>query len=174
MPTDDADDSSTEHDQHTRRDVLATTGAIAVTPSALATDAAGDEGEDEPAIPAPFDAVPTIDEPTDFDREIASASLPPRAIPDEGPMPDYCHQHTVTREIVVPEWGLEAARWRLQSRLDRDGEDYEGNELPDTPDELDQWRIEEALMGYAQLRERFVTPDRRDAVDVVLQELEEG
>jgi len=128
-----------------------------------ATD--GDEGR----IPAPFDAIPTADDAPEDVRSIARVNYPPEAVLDTGPIPDPRHQHLVERELVVPAWGLDAARWRLQCRLD-----CEDPDAADTPAELPEWRIEEALMGYAQLRERFVTPDGRDAVDVLQEGLEEG
>lgn len=130
-----------------RRTFLKTTAALAAVPSVEAT--AG-------GIPAPFDAMPTLEDPPERVRELAQVSLPPRAVPEDGPIPDYHHQHTTEREIVVPEWALAATRWRLRF---------------DNPDDLDRWRVEEFLMEYAYIRERYVTPDGRDAVDVLLSEI---
>jgi hypothetical protein len=125
--------------------------------------------DDEAPIPAPFDELPTRADPSEGERGLAQSRFPPEAVPDTGPIPDPNHQHTAEREIVVPEWAVEAARWHLQRLLDRRGDDS-----PDTPAELPAWRVEETLMGYAQLRERFVMPDGRDAGDVVLAGLDEG
>jgi hypothetical protein len=139
----------------------------------LVSTEADTDGDDQAemsaaGIPAPFDAIPTIDDPVDLDRKIARNYFPPECVPDEGPIPDYQHQHQEEHEITVPEWGVEGARWQLQRRLDCDVE-----ESADTPDELPRWRIEEALMGYAQLRERYRTPDGRDAVDAIRTNLDE-
>lgn len=130
-----------------RRTFLKTTAALAAAPAVEAADG---------GLPAPFDAMPTIDDPTDQQRRLAGVNFPPRAVPDDGPIPDYHHQHTTEREIVVPEWALAAARWRLRF---------------DDPDDLDRWRVEEFLMEYAYIRERYVTPDGRDAVDVLLNDV---
>jgi hypothetical protein len=128
-----------------RRTFLKTTAALAAIPSVEATTG---------GIPAPFDAMPTLEDPPERVRELAQVSLPPRAVPDDGPIPDYHHQHTVTREITLPAWALEAARWRLVEHHDAA--------------DLDRWRVEEILMEYAYIRERYLTPDGRDAVEVLL------
>jgi hypothetical protein len=128
-----------------RRAFLKTTAALATVPSIEATTG---------GIPAPFDAMPTLEDPPERVRELAQVSLPPRAVPDAGPIPDYHHQHTVEAEITLPEWALEAARWRLVDHHDAD--------------DLDRWRVEEILMEYAYTRERYLTPDGRDAVAVLL------
>lgn len=141
----------------TRRDVLKRGAALGVASVAPAGTAAADVPEDETAgtaLPAPFDEMPTVDDPTDFERRIAGVNFPPEAVPDEGPVPDVHHQHVVEAEITVPAWALEAARWRLRHN---------------DPDEVDRWRVEEILMEYAYTRERFLTPDGRDAVDVLLE-----
>jgi len=167
MSPDDADESSTEFEHRTRRGVLATTGALAVTPAALATD---DDVAAEPAIPAPFDAVPTLDDAPDDIRSLARVKFPPAAVSDEGVIPDPHHHHIIEHEITVPGWGLEAARWRLQRRLDCEDDEA----AADTPAELPRWRVEGVLVEYAQLREQFVTPDGGDAVAALLEALEEG
>lgn len=64
------------------------------------------------AIPAPFDAIPTIDAPTEEERELARERYPPEAVPDDGPVPDPHHQVGVPVDIVVPDWAVAAARWR--------------------------------------------------------------
>jgi hypothetical protein len=166
-----------------RRTLLQLGGAVAgsqLVPTETDSDGGDPDETSADEIPAPCDAppplpepgedeLPTLDDPTETGREVAQSRFPPEAVPDTGPIPDPSHQHTAEREIVVPAWGFEAARWHLQRLLDREGDDS-----PDTPDELTECRIEEALMGYAQLRERFVTPDGRDAVDALLVSLEEG
>jgi hypothetical protein len=146
-----------------RRDVLrrVVAGAGVVALSSLApaaargTDTDTESSADTLAIPAPFDEVPTIDDPMDEFRELATGRFPPEAVPDEGPIPDFHHHHTVERAITVPAWGIEATRWRLR-HTDRD--------------ELDRWRVEEFLMEYAYISERFITPDGRDAVAVLLED----
>jgi hypothetical protein len=104
--------------------------------------------------------MPTLEEPPERVRGLAAVSLPPWAVPSEGAIPDYHHQHTTEEEIVLPAWALEAARWRLVEHHD--------------PEDLDRWRVEEILMEYAYIRERFLTPDGRDAVAVLLDAAEGG
>ena len=139
-----------------RRELLqagAALGAAGVVPAGAAAKVAGSEVR----IPAPFDQVPVLEEPSEKDRRIASVNYSPDAIPEEGPMPDPHHQ--AVREVphVVPEWALEAARWRL-----------------DRADDPGGGKVEMFLMEYAYVRERFVTPDGRDAVDFLLQEADDG
>lgn len=67
------------------------------------------------AIPAPFDAIPTIEMPTEEERERARRRYPPEAVPDDGAIPDPHHQVGVPVEITVPAWALEATRWRWTS-----------------------------------------------------------
>lgn len=129
-----------------RRTFLKTTAALAAVPSVEAA---------EGGIPAPFDAMPTLEDAPKRVRELARVNYPPQAVPDDGPIPDYHHQHTVTREITLPAWALAAAGWRLAEHHD--------------PDDLDRWRVEEILMEYAYIRERYLTPDGRDAVAVLLE-----
>jgi hypothetical protein len=74
-----------------RRTFLKTTAALAAIPSVEATTG---------GIPAPFDAMPTLEDPPERVRELAQVSLPPRAVPDDGPILDYHHQHTVANELV--------------------------------------------------------------------------
>lgn len=111
-------------------------------------------------IPAPFDDLPTIDEPTDEQRLHARVTIPPWAVPDEGPIPDVRYQIVVERELEVPEWVIEAVRWRASRR--------------DPDKTIDRRILEEYLMEYAYISERFVTPDGRDAVDVLLDDLQEN
>jgi hypothetical protein len=168
MSPDDADESSTEFEHRTRRDVLASDVAEGYpTESNSRTRGVTD---DEPAIPAPFDAIPTLDDAPDDIRSLARVRFPPAAVSDEGVIPDPHHHHITEHEITVPEWGLEAARWRLQRRVDCEDDET----AADTPAELPRWRVEGVLMGYAQLCEQFVTPDGGDAVAAVLEALEEG
>lgn len=159
--TTDPTDEDSSLTSASRRDVLrqAVTGAgavaIGLTPAAArGTDT--ESGTDTTAIPAPFDEMPTIDDPSEKERRLGTASYPPEAIPDEGPIPDWRHQHTVERELTIPAWALEATRWRLGHN---------------TRDELDRWRVEEFLMEYAYISERFITPDGRDAVAVLLEDV---
>lgn len=142
-------------DNPTRRDVLERGAALGVASVApIGTAAASPEDVDEPALPAPFDTMPTVDDAGDFERRLAGVNFPPEAVPDEGPIPDVHHQHTPEAEITVPAWALEAARWRLRHH---------------DPEDVDRWRVEEILMEYAYLRERFLTPDGRDAVAELLE-----
>jgi hypothetical protein len=127
------------------------TGALAAT---LGLTTTVDDTEDEAAIPAPFDALPTIDEPTDMDRQYAAEQYPAVAVPETGPVPDWRHQHIVERGLVVPEWALEATREALSGR---------------DPDDINRRRVEDFLMQYALIDERYVTADGRDAVDVLLE-----
>jgi len=124
-----------------------------------AREADEESGDAVDTIPEPFDTLPMIDDPTPEERENATFAFPPWAVPDEGPIPDYAFQHTVEHDLVVPEWALVATRYRL-SAVD--------------PEDLDRWRVEEVLMEDAAIHERFVTPDGRDAVDVLLAELRGG
>lgn len=114
--------------------------------------------DDSTPIPAPFDAMPVLEDPTARERRNAAMILPPWAVPDEGPIPDPHHTHVGEEDIVVPRWALEAASWRL-SHAD--------------PEDVDRAKVEGILVEYAAVRERFVTPDGRDAVDELLDEFGE-
>lgn len=107
-------------------------------------------------IPAPFDDMPTVEEPTSKERSSARGRIPPWAIPDDGPIPDSHHIYTIEEEIAVPAWALEAVRYRL-GRTD--------------PDKINRNRVEGLLLEYAHIREKFVTPDGDDAVAMLLDEL---
>ena len=160
---DNTNDPTEQHsitNTRTRRGVLkgsATIVGATLTQTAIASgaDADGDADESGGRIPAPFDEMPTLEDPPEEVRELGEHRLPPWAVPDEGPIPDWHHHHTVEREIAVPEWALEATRFRLSHN---------------DPDDIDRWRVEEFLFEYAYITERFLTPDGRDAVDVLLKE----
>jgi hypothetical protein len=144
----------------TRRDLLrGAFGAVALSPASTAGGTPQAGVTDDGPLPAPFDAMPVIEEPHERLREMARTNFPPDAVPDEGPIPDLFHTHTVEREITVPAWVLEATRWRL-SHTDTD--------------DLDRWRVEEYLTEYAYIEERYRTPDGRDAVDVLLEAADDG
>lgn len=57
------------------------------------------------------------------------------------------------RRLVVPEWVIEATRWRLRQA-----------------DEPSRSKAEQILVEYTYIRERFVTPDGCDAVTAVLKD----
>lgn len=114
--------------------------------------------EDDDTIPAPFDEIPTIGDPSKRDREIAQIQYPPEAVPDEGPIPDPVHQHQESVEVTVPEWALEAATWRLGH----------GDGLPDPG------KVESTILEYTTPHPTFVTEDGEDAVEAVLAELSDG
>jgi hypothetical protein len=136
-----------------RRDVLqGVLGVVALAPTSAAGGAPATDAETP--IPAPFDAVPTLEEPPERLREIAGVLFPPAAVPDEGPIPDVHHTHTETVEITVPPWAFEAVRWRLDHA---------------DPDKVDRWYVEELLVEYAHADERFRTPDGHDAVAALLE-----
>jgi hypothetical protein len=153
-------DGGTARDGVSRRDLLrAGVGAAAIPALATSTSRAG-AAEGSP-LPAPFDEVPAVEDPTDAQRRVAAINYPPAARPEDGPIPDVHHMHRVDVTVTVPRWALEAARWRM-SHVDRTTADsYRG-------------KAEEILLEYAQAYEQFVTPDGRDAVDVVLQEADDG
>ena len=116
-----------------------------------------DAGAGNSVLPAPFDKMPVVENPTDAQRRIAAINFPPAARPEDGPIPDVHHKHRVDVTVTVPRWALEADRWRLSHVGETATDSYRG-------------QAEEFLMEYAQAYERFVTPDGRDAVDAVLQE----
>ena len=144
----------------TRRGVLqggAAVGLSTLTPGAERMQ--GDPNTAHSRIPAPFDELPTIEDPTDTERRRATVRLPDRAVPSEGPSPDYRDQELVDIELEAPAWALEAVRWRLAQ----------------TPaDDLDRTRVLEYLIKYVCADEAFVTPDGRDAVDALLESVEGG
>lgn len=117
-----------------------------------------DESDAPDSIPAPFDQMPTIDDPDDHYRQRGALLYPPEAIPDDGPIPDIHHTHTVEHDITVPDWALEAAKWRL-SHADQD--------------DVGRQRVREYLTEYASITERFVTTGGRDAVAKVLKEADQ-
>lgn len=160
------DDPRADGGQATRREVLASAAGIGVAgvASDLNQHSGADDGrvlvkDDGDAIPAPFDALPVLEAPPDKLRRIAEVNLPPWAIPETGPIPDPRHTRTVERPITVPAWALEATRWRL-SHAD--------------PADVDRVKVGELLVEYVQLREQFRTPDGRNAVDVLLDEVTHG
>lgn len=141
-----------------RRDILRVgaggLGSLA-TVGTTSTAAVEGGGEDSP-LPAPFDELPIVENPTDAQRRVAAINYPPEARPEGGPIPDVHHRHRVDVAITVPAWALEATRWRMSHVTGSVADSYRG-------------RVEEVLMEYAQAREQFRTPDGRDAVDVILQ-----
>jgi len=151
--------------EHTRRSVLRTAGAVlagAVGAGSVVTPADAAADTEAGRIPAPFDALPRIDEPDACERDAALHTYPSWAVPDEGPVPDWSHQQTVERPLVLEPWVFEAAGDRLVARAasDRHGE-------------VDRSDVEAFIFEYAYIRERFLTPDGRDAVEVLLDDLEE-
>lgn len=139
-----------------RRNLLRLLGGTALLASTPATASAMSSDQSDGPIPAPFDAIPVTEEPTEKERESARLFYPPRAVPEEGPIPDIMHSHTPTRTIVAPEWAIESVIWRLGGR--------------DEP--ITRATVEEFLFDYAHVSEEFVTADGRDAVDVVLEEVD--
>ncbi|MFC7175364.1 hypothetical protein ACFQL0_21890 [Haloplanus litoreus] len=85
--------------------------------------------------------------------------FPPEAVPEEGPIPDVHHSHTEAVEITVPPWAFEAVRWRLSHA---------------EPGTVDRWKVREFLAEYAHADEQFRTPDGRDAVDALLEEVDDA
>jgi hypothetical protein len=108
-------------------------------------------------IPSPFDAIPTLTAPPEEVRETARVVYPTEAVPVEGPIPDPMHSHETPARVTVPEWAMHAARWRL------------GHADAGT---VDRWRVREFLSEYAQAREQYYTPDGRDAVAALLDEVD--
>ena len=140
-----------------RRDVLRSgVGVLALAPASVA---GGATPADESPIPAPFDAMPTLEDPPDRLREFARVNYPPEAVPDEAPIPDVSHTHTEPVAVTVPEWALEALRWRLDHADAR---------------KLDRWYVEEFIVEYAHAEEQYRTPDGRDAVDALLEAVGDG
>lgn len=140
-----------------RRRVLQGVLAGTATAALPGVTGAAHGGPTSSEIPAPFDEMPTLEDPPERVRELAAVSLPERAIPDEGAIPDYHYSHTVRKDITIPWWAFEAARWRILEHED--------------PSEVDRWRVEELLMEYAHISERFITPDGRDAATAILSEV---
>ncbi|QLC35748.1 hypothetical protein EFA46_015940 (plasmid) [Halarchaeum sp. CBA1220] len=142
-----------------RRGVLKSLGGLATLGAASTPAVATDTETRESAspLPAPFDAVPVIDDPSARKRELARLNYPPHVVPDNGPVPDAFYQYTPTASIVVPEWALAAVRWRLSQH--------------DDPASLERYRVEEILMEYAQVHQRFRTPDGRDAASALLRDV---
>lgn len=113
--------------------------------------------EEREGIPAPFDEAPTLENPDPRDRRRAALQFPPEAIPDEGAIPEPFASHVVEQEVVVPEWGIESAVWQLKNS---DGHP-------------DRDRVVDTLLQSTYVREEFVTMDGDDAVDAVLDRLQE-
>lgn len=106
-------------------------------------------------IPDPYDAVPTLAAPSEEVREVARVVFPPAAVPATGAIPNPMHSHETPARVTVPEWAMHATRWRLSHA---DGS-------------VDRWRVREFLSEYAQAREQYRTPDGRDAVATLLDEV---
>lgn len=143
-----------------RRTVLQTVLAGTATATLPGVTAAADDGPTSSEIPAPFDEMPTLTEASERQREFARTSLPPRAVPNEGEIPDHSHTHTVKKDVEVPQWAVEAACWRLLERHN--------------PEDLDRWQVEELLIDYVHIEEQFVTADGGDAVSVILNKVRGG
>lgn len=109
-------------------------------------------------IPAPFDQLPVVEEPTPAERDLARAHYPPTAVPDTGPIPDPTYEvPTDARPTAeAPEWLLETVAWHLSKRDSRG---------------VDRHDVQLLLEDYVQLSfVEFVTEDGADAVDVLLDE----
>jgi len=138
----------------TRRGLLrGALGVLALAPVSTTSGAVTTES----SIPAPYDALPVLEEPPEKARDIARVVFPPRAIPDEGPIPDMRHTHTDPVEVTVPPWAYDAVRWRLGHA---------------DPEKIDRWYVEELLVEYAHADEQYRTPDGRDAVAALLEEVD--
>lgn len=141
------------------------TGALAATLGLTTTLDDVDESIDESTtqIPAPFDELPTVEAPTETERKRARRRFGPRAAPAHGPVVDPNHKRRYETPLWLPEWVLEAARWRVQRCADAG-----------VVDRVDRGLVADWLLEYAQADEVFLTPDGRDAVDVILDEIRDG
>jgi hypothetical protein len=157
---DDAPGKGTDDNEGaTRREVLRSGAALGVSTLGLEVGQiqAESDSSHEDHIPVPFNALPTIDEPSEADRQLARRRLPKRAVPSEGPIPDYHYQEYEPVEVEVPTWALKATQWRLEQQQKHNPER-----------DIDRTRVEEFLIEYICGDEEFVTSDGRDAVSVVL------
>jgi len=104
------------------------------------------------AIPAPFDQILVIKDPTPEQRDIATLYYPPCAVPGCGPVPDASHHYSPERTLVVPEWAIESVAYRLQQAGGGGREVAHG-----------------FLWEYAYLDEQHVMSDGRDAAQVAVE-----
>lgn len=103
------------------------------------------------SIPAPFDELPTIAEPSPQKRAQARTHYGDEVVPEKGAIPDPSYSHTSTVDVTVPEWALELARKRLREINDPDRQD-----------------VERLLLGDIWLKPNFRTSDGTDVVEMLL------
>lgn len=154
-----------------RREILRSAAILATGSSVPAGSGTANSTEsssaNEEAIPtepdeihAAFEDVPRIDDPDDTQRMMARQQYPDVVVPDEGPIPDPEYGRVVT-EIEVPEWVLASAYDRAQARAEKH---------PDR--EPNQGSVTDNLLSMFYVWEMYRTPDGRDAVEAVLDEVE--
>ncbi|SFH05311.1 hypothetical protein SAMN04488063_0020 [Halopelagius inordinatus] len=103
-----------------------------------------------------FDEIPTVENPSEETRYLAEIRFPPAARMDRTPSQGYIVNRDV--ELEVPQWAVEAARWRLQQRENPTRED-----------------AAEFLHEFVAPRvTSFRTEDGRDAVEELIDGGEDG
>lgn len=113
------------------------------------------------ATPGPFfeelDDLPRIENPKPEERRMAETYFGADSVPDDGAIPDYHPFHHVPIEIEVSELTLDAVRRR-----------HEGE------GQLDRGAVLDDVRCFAIADEQYRTPDGRDAVEVILEELSDS
>lgn len=106
------------------------------------------------AIPAPFDSIPTVDDPTGQELATARGRYSPEAVPKEGEIPDPYHEARQPVTLTVPEWAIEATRWRLEETED-----------------VGRSKVKEILRDYVVAEPTFETEGGTDAIDELVSRL---
>lgn len=99
----------------------------------------------------PFDAVPVVEDPDPDAVDLAWERYGPTAVAGSGPVPDPTHEHRPPVTLEVPDWALQATRWRLAAR-----------------DDPDPFTVAAILQEYVMPSITFETPEGDDAVEKLL------
>jgi len=141
-----------------RRAFLQSASSVATIGIPETTPAAEDDLPLVPTTPegirAAFADVPRLDDPTPRQRLVASGWYPDVVVPDEGPIPDPSAGR-IDVEVVTPPWVLASV-------------------VADDRFGPHRATVINGLLARQCVHEHYVTPDGRDAVDVLLERLEEG
>lgn len=116
------------------------------------TDQPADDVPTDPeTIRAAFEFVPTIENPSEEDRQRQRFRNPPTAVPDEGPIPDWDATHSVGYSVTVPPWVLASVAYRLARN-----------------DDPDRSAAHDEILDYLAYDFEYKTPTGKDALQAVV------
>lgn len=113
----------------------------------LLADALAALPDQENPVPYPWSAAPTLDSPTQEERDVAALYYPATAVPDSGPIPDPYPSVETDVTVEVPERTVESVAYQLAH----------GDDTPTRGD------AEGHLLDRVRMNVRYRTPDDRDA-----------